>query len=77
MPARGDGENAEQKARRAWLLSNWTDAAMAFGFIGLIIALDWVLNRRLTYVAPVAIGIAVGLFGHAVRIAWRRRSGRP
>jgi hypothetical protein len=52
-------------------------AAGSLAFVGLLIAVDWVLNRRLTYLTPAAIGIAVGLAGGlAVRLARRRRSGR-
>jgi hypothetical protein len=77
MAVGGDGEDAEGNAWRARRRSNWVRATYFVAFIGLIIALDWVFNERTTYVAPAVIGIAVGMVGLAVRLAWRRRSGRP
>ena len=43
---------------------------------GWLLHLDWVLNRRLTYVAPVLIAIPLGLAVGAVLLIRRRRSGR-
>ena len=72
----GEGDGTEEN-RPAWRRSNLVQAASLLGFLGLVIALDWVLNERLTYLGSVAIGIAVGLAALAVRHARRRRAGRP
>lgn len=77
MAVGGDGEDAERKARRAWRRSNWIQAALIFGFIAVVAALDWLLNGSPTYVAAIGIGTAVGLAGLAARRAWRRHSGHP
>jgi hypothetical protein len=72
----GDGEEAERTVRPAWRQSDWIPVAGLLGFVALVVALDWIVNGRLTYLAAVAIGGAVGLALVAIRLAWRRRSGR-
>jgi hypothetical protein len=66
----GGAGHGDQQRRR----SNWIQAALILGFIGTAIALDWVLNGRLTYLGPVLIAIPVGLMVGAVLRARRRCS---
>jgi hypothetical protein len=69
----GGGGGAGHEGRQ-WRRSNWIQAAVILGFIGVAIALDWMLNGRLTYLGPVLIAIPVGLGVGAVLRARRRRS---
>jgi hypothetical protein len=67
----GGGAGHEDRQRRR---SNWIEAAVILGVIGMAIALDWVLNGRLTYLGPVLIAIPAGLAVGAVLRARPRRS---
>jgi hypothetical protein len=70
-------DRPDERWRRTNRRSNWIQATVGLGFIGVVAVLDWVLNGRLTYVIAIAVGLACGLVLGAVRRTRRRRSRRP